>query len=214
MAVMHIPPSPEDKGAHSRPTSLRERKKADTRDRLARASVELLLEHGVEQTTVSEITARAGVSTRTFHNYFAHRDDAFLHYIEGFFKQLGEQIDNYPQPIPVVDMLKNILWSFIDDPDKGLDSALQILSVAEQLSISLPREEKTRALAIFENLGSTLFTKADGVLSRYQAHLTISLVLSAATTAIESHMGSTVGGGRELKSLFDEAFDLLQRGLG
>ena len=73
MAVMHIPPAQEGTLDNARTQSLRERKKAETRDRLARASVELLLEYGVEQTTVSEITARAGVSTRTFHNYFAHR---------------------------------------------------------------------------------------------------------------------------------------------
>lgn len=194
--------------------SLRERKKAETRDRLACASVELLLEQGVEQTTVAEITARAGVSTRTFHNYFARRDDAFLHYIEGFFEQLGEAIEEYPNPTPVVEMLKNILWKFIDSPEEGLDSARQIIAVAEQLSLSLPREEKNRTNEIFDKLGDVLFRKTDGALSRYQSHLAVHLVLAAATTAIEAHITNSVTGGRDLKSLFDEAFDLLHRGLG
>lgn len=214
MAVMHIPPAQEGTSDNARTQSLRERKKAETRDRLARASVELLLEYGVEQTTVSEITARAGVSTRTFHNYFAHRDDAFLHYIDGFFTQLGEAVENYPQPAPVVEMLKNILWDFINNPDEGLDSARQIIAVAEQLSLSLPQEEKNRTNEIFDELGDTLFRKTDGGLSRYQAHLAVHLVLAAATTAIEAHITKSITGGRDLKSLFDEAFDLLHRGLG
>lgn len=211
---MHISPSSDESADQGRPQSLRERKKAETRDRLARASVELLLEHGVEQTTVSEITARAGVSTRTFHNYFAHRDDAFLHYIEGFFNHLGSAIEEYEQPTPVVEMLKNILWTFIDSPTEGIDSARQIIAVAEQLSLSLPQEEKNRTNEIFDNLGDTLFRKVDGALSRYQAHLAVHLVLAAATTAIEAHITRSVTGGRDLKSLFDEGFDMLHRGLG
>lgn len=213
MAVMHVP-SKETANISRDQMSLRERKKAETRDRLARASVELLLEQGVEQTTVAEITARAGVSTRTFHNYFAHRDDAFLHYIEGFFQQLGASIEAYPNPTPVIEMLKNILWDFIENPEEGVASARQIIAVAEQLSLSLPQEEKNRTTEIFDDLGDVLFRKTDGALSRYQSHLAVHLVLAAATTAIEAHMTNSVTGGRDLKSLFDEAFDLLHRGLG
>lgn len=213
MALIDDLTSPATAGSKE-PLSLRERKKAETRDRLARAAVELLLEHGVEQTTVSEITARAGVSTRTFHNYFTHRDDAFLHYIEGFFQQLGEEVVAYPRPTPVIEMMKNILWKFIEQPNEGLDSARQIIAVAEQLSLSLPQEEKNRTTEIFDNLGSVIFHKTDGTLSRYQSHLTVHLSLAAATTAIEAHITNSVTGGRDLKSLFDEAFDLLHRGLG
>ncbi|MFN7243046.1 MAG: TetR/AcrR family transcriptional regulator, partial [Dietzia cercidiphylli] len=61
--------------------SLRERKKADTLTRLSVAAVELLVAEGAEGATVSAIADRAGVSTRTFHNYFAHREDAFVHFL-------------------------------------------------------------------------------------------------------------------------------------
>ncbi|QNH96385.1 TetR/AcrR family transcriptional regulator [Corynebacterium anserum] len=213
MAVMHVP-SKEAANSSREQMSLRERKKAETRDRLARASVELLLEQGIDQTTIAEITARAGVSTRTFHNYFAHRDDPFLHYIEGFFQRLGASIESYPNPTPVIEMLKNILWDFIENPDEDMASARQIIAVAEQLSLSLPQAEKNRTTGIFENLGDVLFRKTDGALSRYQALLAVHLVLSAATAAIEAHASGTVTRGRDLKSLFDEAFDLLHRGLG
>ncbi|HJE91960.1 MAG TPA: TetR family transcriptional regulator, partial [Dietzia timorensis] len=49
--------------------SLRERKKSETRRRLAVAAVELLAEEGEEGVTIAAIADRAGVSTRTFHNY-------------------------------------------------------------------------------------------------------------------------------------------------
>ncbi|MFI8191530.1 TetR/AcrR family transcriptional regulator [Streptomyces sp. NPDC085946] len=57
---------------------LRERKKRATRAALAEAAVRLAAEHGVDKVTVEAISAAAGVSVRTFFNYFTTRDDAFV----------------------------------------------------------------------------------------------------------------------------------------
>lgn len=57
---------------------LRERKVRETRFALESAAVELALELGVEQVTVEQIVERANVSSRTFFNYFAAKEDALL----------------------------------------------------------------------------------------------------------------------------------------
>ncbi len=57
---------------------LRERKKRATRAALAEAAVRLAAEHGAEKVTVEAISAAAGVSVRTFFNYFDTREDAFV----------------------------------------------------------------------------------------------------------------------------------------
>ncbi|EFE71064.1 MULTISPECIES: TetR/AcrR family transcriptional regulator [Streptomyces] len=57
---------------------LRERKKRATRAALAEAAVRLAAEHGAEKVTAEAISAAAGVSVRTFFNYFDTRDDAFV----------------------------------------------------------------------------------------------------------------------------------------
>lgn len=57
---------------------LRERKKRATRAALAEAAVRLAAEHGAEKVTVEAISAAAGVSVRTFFNYFDSRDEAFV----------------------------------------------------------------------------------------------------------------------------------------
>ena len=60
------------------PDGLRERKKQLTRRDLHRAALELAQENGVDAATVDAIAARAGVSARTFFNYFPTTDDALL----------------------------------------------------------------------------------------------------------------------------------------
>src|ERR1700710_3115353 len=57
---------------------LRERKRAETRDRLETAAVTLVLKNGIEHTTIDAICDAANVSGRTFFNYFDSKEDAIL----------------------------------------------------------------------------------------------------------------------------------------
>ncbi|MGA5305371.1 TetR/AcrR family transcriptional regulator [Nucisporomicrobium flavum] len=58
---------------------LRERKKAATRQALHDAAVRLAIEHGADRLTVEAVADEAGVSRRTFSNYFANKEEALLH---------------------------------------------------------------------------------------------------------------------------------------
>ncbi|MGO1053112.1 TetR/AcrR family transcriptional regulator [Crossiella sp. CA198] len=55
---------------------LRERKKAATRDALSWAAIKLAVERGLENVLVEDIAAEAGVSARTFNNYFGSKAEA------------------------------------------------------------------------------------------------------------------------------------------
>ncbi|MEE1755254.1 TetR/AcrR family transcriptional regulator [Streptomyces sp. SP18CS02] len=57
---------------------LRERKKRATRAALVAAAMRLAAEQGAEHVTVDAISEAAGVSPRTFFNYFDTRDDVFV----------------------------------------------------------------------------------------------------------------------------------------
>ena len=56
----------------------RDRRKRLTRGALRRAVLELGLEHGLASVSVEAIAERAGVSARTFFNYFDSKEDAAL----------------------------------------------------------------------------------------------------------------------------------------
>jgi AcrR family transcriptional regulator len=57
---------------------LRERKRQQTRQELISAAMRLFEERGYEQTTVAEIASAAEVSTKTFFNYFASKDEVLF----------------------------------------------------------------------------------------------------------------------------------------
>jgi AcrR family transcriptional regulator len=57
---------------------LRERKKIATREALSAAALRLALAHGAENVRVDDIAEAAGVSPRTYNNYFASREQAII----------------------------------------------------------------------------------------------------------------------------------------
>jgi AcrR family transcriptional regulator len=59
-------------------TGLRERKKLETARAIEVAAVELAAELGLSEVTVEAISQRADVTSRTFFNYFASKEDAVI----------------------------------------------------------------------------------------------------------------------------------------
>jgi Transcriptional regulator len=60
------------------PTGLRDRKRQETRSRLERAAIDIVLRDGIDRLTVDAMSDAAGVSPRTFFNYFDSKEDAIL----------------------------------------------------------------------------------------------------------------------------------------
>lgn len=58
--------------------SLRERRRQQTARDIQRATLELAVEQGLENVTTEEIAAAAGISTRTFFNYYVNKESAAI----------------------------------------------------------------------------------------------------------------------------------------
>jgi AcrR family transcriptional regulator len=85
--------------------SRRERQREQTRRDLAVAAFELASEGGLAQVRVPEIAARAGVSTRTFNNYFTSKEQAIAWLSGEHLSSMAALLRDRPPSEPLADAL-------------------------------------------------------------------------------------------------------------
>ncbi|MFN8619947.1 MAG: TetR/AcrR family transcriptional regulator [Chloroflexota bacterium] len=89
-------------------SGLRERKKAETRAALSAAALNLAVERGVDAITADEIAAAANVSVRTFHNYFASKEEALLAPFRAVLRDAADRLLARPADEPILDALEGV----------------------------------------------------------------------------------------------------------
>lgn len=82
-----------------KPPGLREAKKEQTRSALSDAALELVSHHGYEATTVDAIARRAGVSVRTFHNYFPGKAAVLAHLAADLIVEYSTELRSQPDSV-------------------------------------------------------------------------------------------------------------------
>jgi AcrR family transcriptional regulator len=110
-------------------TSLRERKKRATRVALRRAAVELVAERGSSDVTIEEIAAAADVSTRTFFNYFASKEDAVVGWDPERLDELVAALAEQNNELSAFDALREVLLEALGKPEADSDELLKRLAV-------------------------------------------------------------------------------------
>jgi len=78
------------------PVGRRDRKRADTRDRLREAGLLLFATNGLSGTTVREIAERADVAERTFYRHFESKEDLLLDDVRRYFAAASAFIGSRP----------------------------------------------------------------------------------------------------------------------
>ncbi|WP_245797410.1 TetR family transcriptional regulator [Mangrovactinospora gilvigrisea] len=188
---------------------LRERKKADTRAALRRAAIGLSLERGPEAVTVSEICAAAGVSPRTFFNYFAVKEEALFGWDRRLTRQMIRHLAARPRRESPLTAVRHALLETL--PEFGTDAdwpeRTRLITAHPALQARLAHvirsseEELTQAVA--ERLGVPPTTVYPQVLA------------GSAMTAMRSAFVAWTpeDGADALLTLVGEAFDHLADGL-
>jgi AcrR family transcriptional regulator len=98
---------------------LRERKKHRTTVALQEAAYELFSEKGYHQTTVDDIAASAGVSTRTYYRYYKNKEDVVLGPLGDSLEHYREILAGRPSSEPPLQALQESFMEFtseVEDP--------------------------------------------------------------------------------------------------
>ncbi|MBH1935439.1 TetR family transcriptional regulator [Streptomyces sp. AV19] len=93
---------------------LRERKKRATRTALSRAALRLTAERGWENVRVEDIAAEAGVSARTFNNYFSSKEEAVMAPGVDRTERIREALRARPAGEPLWDALSEAVFEVLD----------------------------------------------------------------------------------------------------
>ncbi len=117
-------------------TGLRERKKDDTRRALSDAAVRLCLENGYHAVTVAGIADAAGVSRRTFSNYFPGKAECVVGFSDGVLDDVLDVIDAARAHYALDELLRLGLAGFAERLDTGLDDFMLLLQSEEELRVA------------------------------------------------------------------------------
>lgn len=100
------------------PPGLRERKKLATRHALSSAALELAVEHGLENVTIEDITARANVALRTFSNYFGSKYEALVAIGADRARRIGASLLERPAGEPLWEALTHAVLQHYEGTDQ------------------------------------------------------------------------------------------------
>ncbi|MDQ0634814.1 AcrR family transcriptional regulator [Arthrobacter pascens] len=109
-----MPSSLPDTGTSPAPTSRREKNKAATRQAITDAAMALLRSEGPGNFTVEDIAEAAGISRRTFFNYFGSTDAALASVTHGFLDNALQQFRLRPSDEPILESARAALMALAD----------------------------------------------------------------------------------------------------
>jgi AcrR family transcriptional regulator len=102
---------------------LRERKKLATREALSAAALRLAMERGPQNVRVEDIAAAAGVSPRTYNNYFASREQAIVAAVAAERAlRVGAALRGRPADEPLAEAVVEVVveqYAAVDEPGRA-----------------------------------------------------------------------------------------------
>jgi AcrR family transcriptional regulator len=159
--------------APGRPGGLRERKKLATREALGSAAMRLALERGLENVVIEDIAAAAGVSQRTFSNYFASKYEAICALALDRSFRIGEELRGRPATESPWEAIRRAVLAVYAPahavPDPRIIAAVRLVTSSPALRgeylKALAMMQYEMAEAITERIGAgpaadTFFTRA------------------------------------------------------
>jgi AcrR family transcriptional regulator len=188
---------------------LRERKKAETRAALRAAAMRLFLENGPAAVTVSDICEAAGVSARTFFNYFEAKEDALLPGDKHLTEEVITRLAARPAGEPPLTAVRQAIEQTLPSLTAGID-----WQARDRVLTTYPELRTTIVHGMIRNqtgLTDALAKRAGQTAGSLYPQLLAGAAVSAFRAAFTVWAPETGTAG--LQALVGEAFDRLAAGL-
>ncbi|MER7244397.1 TetR/AcrR family transcriptional regulator [Kribbella sp. NPDC000426] len=198
---------------------LRERKKRESRRRIADIASGLFIERGFDNVTINEVAEAANVARMTVFNYFPRKEDLFLDRQADLVDDLSRTIRERETGLSVVAAVRRYLHELLaaGHPLSGAREGAESFYRIVDASPALVRRthEHTRELA--DALTNLLETEVEpGLQAAVVANLIATAVTIVPRVAVDKLLAGQPGEQvrREQVAVIDQTFDLLESGIG
>lgn len=185
---------------------VRERKRRETRQRIAETGLRLFLTHGYEETTLDAITAEAGISRRTFFSYFKSKDDIVIFWQgEGWAHLNAELLKTSPDVHPldaVSDVIVKYSARYTTEEMAAID---KLMRSSESLLARKQIFYAEQELVLFNTL-CEVWRQPE----RRMALRMIAMVSMGATRVATQAWGNQTGPRKPIAEFLRDAFDSLR----
>lgn len=167
-------------------SGLRESKKATTRATLARAAATIALTEGMEKLTVVAITDAAGVSQRTFHNYFSSREEALIVFMSERIRALANRMRDFSADSPIPESVEKVTVEGLDLATSDPGSFVSLIKLGQMVEMIAPSMLPHTVINPLKPIIDELSTRYQDR-SLFEVKLLLEISATTARVAMESH---------------------------
>jgi AcrR family transcriptional regulator len=189
---------------------LRERKKQQTRDRIARVALKLFAKQGYEQTTLAEIADAADVSTRTIFAYYENKEHILFCEEPAFFEALQQALEQRPAGVTTIDALRDFVAA-TGPPDDSVRLRKKIVATDEGLRMA----ERARFARAEQLITESIAKDLDAGPGDIRPPIVAASMTAAFTSArdrLEEETGEPIT-PEQAMAILDEVLEFLRIGL-
>jgi AcrR family transcriptional regulator len=140
---------------------LRERKKRQTREAIAKTALRLFAERGYDEVTVADVAAAADVAVTTVFNYFKTKEDLFFSAFTPPSDILAERLRTRPAETGPVEVVEELLLEALDTlAERAVEEhhtrIRTALTTSQSLQVEAMQRFRTRRLECLDEVAAAL----------------------------------------------------------
>ncbi len=183
----------------------RERKRQQTKDRIAETGLRMFVENGFEATTLDAIAEAAGIARRTFFNYFESKEALLFAYEDRAEQGVRAALARMPIDMSPFDAMRASLMAMVSDfgsdEARTLDKLLRSTeALRARKQSNYERQERFLLTALSEK-----WPEPESILS-----LRLIAMIGIGTLRIAADAWSAGNGARPLRTYLEDGFAALQ----
>ena len=191
---------------------LRERKKQQTRDRIARVALELFAQRGYDETTLADIAEAADVSPRTIFAYYESKEDILFCEEGVFIDRLRRMLEQRRPGTTTIDAIRE-LFASIEPPDEQARLRKEIVSGTPALQTRMGGQHARLEPMLVEAIARDLGAGPDDMRPLLIAASMTAAFMSVRDRLFEAEVGGAPISHEQALEILDQVLEFTRAGV-